>query len=173
MPTSAAKKMVKGKVAAKVKLPRGRPSTYTPAMAKSICTQIAEGKSLREICRADGMPYDATVREWVVDDREGFYSHYTRAVQARAILWAEEITGIADDGTQDTYTDPSTGQERTNAEVVARSRLRVDTRKWMLSKVLPKIYGDKLDLNHGVQPDNPLAKLLEQIQGTPLRPKSE
>ena len=148
--------------------PRGRPSIYTPELAREICRQIAEGKSLREICRADGMPYDATVREWVIDDREGFHSQYTRAVQARAVLWAEEITGIADDGSNDTYIDPNTGQEKTNAEVVARSRLRVDTRKWMLSKVLPKIYGDKVDLNHGVQPENPLSSLLQRIAGTAL-----
>jgi hypothetical protein len=38
----------------------------------------------------------------------------------------------------------------------------------MLSKVLPKVYGDKLDLNHGVQPDNPLASMLQRIAGTGL-----
>ena len=159
------------KAVAKVKppaKPNGRPSIYTPELARNICRQIAEGKSLREICRADGMPYDATVREWVIDDRQGFHAQYTRAVQARAMLWAEEITGIADDGSNDTYIDPNTGQERTNAEVVARSRLRVDTRKWMLSKVLPKVYGDKLDVNHGVQPENPLANLVQRIAGSGL-----
>lgn len=75
---------------------------------------------------------------------------------------------ISDDGSNDTYIDPDTGQERTNHEIVARSRLRTDTRKWMLSKVLPKVYGDKLDLNHGVQPENPLATLLQRIAGTGL-----
>lgn len=146
----------------------GRPSMYTPELAKTICRQIAEGKSMREICRADGMPYDSTVREWIIDDREGFHAQYTRAIQARAMLWAEEITEIADDGSSDTYIDPSTGQEKTNAEVVARSRLRVDTRKWMLSKVLPKVYGDKVDVNHGVQPENPLANLVQRIAGSGL-----
>lgn len=114
------------------------------------------------------MPGDATVREWVIDDREGFSAQYTRAIQARAMLWAEEITDIADDGSNDTYIDPNTGMEKTNAEVVARSRLRVDTRKWMLSKVLPKVYGDKVDVNHGVQPENPLSSLLQRIAGTGL-----
>jgi hypothetical protein len=161
----------KGATAPKTKpapKPRGRPSVYTPEVARKICLQIAEGKSLREICRNEDMPADATVREWVVDDRDGFSAQYTRAIQARAVLWAEEITGIADDGSNDTYIDPNTGQEKTNAEVVARSRLRVDTRKWMLSKVLPKVYGDKLDLNHGVQPENPLASLVQRIAGSGL-----
>jgi Bacteriophage Sf6, terminase small subunit-like len=34
-----------------------------------------------------------------------------------------------------------------DAEHVQRSRLRVEARKWLLSKALPKVYGDKLDLN--------------------------
>ena len=119
------------------------------------------------------MPEESTIRTWALDDKDGFFTHYTRAIQIRAIGWAEEIVEISDDGSNDTYIDPNSGQERTNAEVVARSRLRVDTRKWMLSKVLPKVYGEKLDLNHGVQPENPLTKLLQQIQGTPFRPDDE
>ena len=156
---------------------RGRISTATlreiQLRETSTFSIHSNSSNLREICRDESMPGDATVREWAVDDREGFSAQYTRAIRVRAMLWAEEITGIADDGSNDTYIDPNTGQEKLNAEVVARSRLRVDTRKWMLSKVLPKVYGDKLDVNHGVQPENPLAKLLEQIQGTPLRPKGD
>lgn len=122
------------------------------------------------ISRDEGMPGESTIRSWAVDDLNGFSAQYTRAVQIRAMGWAEEIIEISDDGSSDTYIDPATGQERVNNEVIARSRLRTDSRKWMLSKVLPKIYGDKLDLNHGVQPENPLATLLQQVQGTPLRP---
>ena len=150
------------------KRPQGRPSKYTPELARDICRQLVEGKSLRKICEPDGMPYDSTVRDWIIDDREGFHSQYMRAIQARAITWGEEILTVADDGSNDTYIDPNTGQERMNAEVVARSRLRVDTRKWLLSKMLPKIYADKIDVNHGVQPSNPLATLLQRIAGTGL-----
>lgn len=146
---------------------RGRPSVFTPELAREICVRIAAGESLKGICRDDDMPSDATVREWVIDDREGFSSQYTRAIQARAMIWAEEIMEIADDGAQDTYIDEN-GNERTNHEVVARSRLRTDTRKWMLSKVLPKVYGDKLDLNHGVQPNNPLEALVNRLGGNVL-----
>ena len=151
---------------------RGRPSIYTPELAQTICCRIAEGESVRSIGRDDDMPTEATIRGWALDDLNGFFSQYTRAVQIRAMRWADEITEIADDGSNDTYVDEN-GNERTNAEVVARSRLRVDTRKWMLSKVLPKVYGDKLDVNHGVQPENPLAKLLAQVQGTPMRPSED
>lgn len=157
---------VKPKVVAK--RPRGRPTRYTQEVARSICIRIASGESTRKIARDDDMPAESTIRLWVLDDVEGFAAQYTRAIQLRAMGWAEEVVEISDDGTNDTYIDPETGAEKTNHEIVARSRLRVDSRKWMLSKVLPKIYGDKLDLNHGVQPENPLATMLQRIAGTGL-----
>lgn len=68
----------------------------------------------------------------------------------QAELLADELFTIADDGSNDTIVvDEETGSTATNHDVINRSRLRVDTRKWYLSKVLPKIYGDKLDVNHG------------------------
>jgi len=167
----AAKKPAPKKAAPKPKAepkPHGRPSIYTPELGDLICRRIAAGETVRAIGRDADMPDESTIRGWALDNKDGFFPQYTRAVQIRAGVWAEEIIEIADDGSNDTYTDPNTGMERTNAEVVARSRLRVDTRKWMLSKVLPKVYGDKLDLNHGVQPENPLASMLQRIAGTGL-----
>lgn len=60
---------------------------------------------------------------------------------------ADEIIEISDDSSGDVIVDDE-GNTRTDAERVARSRLRVDTRKWMLSKMLPKIYGDKIETTH-------------------------
>ena len=56
----------------------------------------------------------------------------------------EDILDIADESQSDTYLDKE-DIERTNHEVIARSRLRVDARKWYLSKLKPKKYGDKLE----------------------------
>lgn len=90
------------------------------------------------------MPDRSTVHLWVVEDREGFSRQYANARQAQALRWADEILEIADDGTNDTYeTDEG---ERVDSDVIQRSRLRVDTRKWLLSKVLPKVYGDRTAL---------------------------
>lgn len=148
--------------------PKGRPSIYTPELGELICRRIASGETVRAIGRDPEMPDESTIRGWALDNKDGFFPQYTRAVQIRAGVWAEEIIEIADDGSNDTYTDPNTGMEKMNPEVVARSRLRVDTRKWMLSKVLPKVYGDKMDVSHGVQPENPLSSLLQRIAGTGL-----
>lgn len=122
-----------------------RPSKFTQALADEICSRIADGESLRSICLSEGMPDKVTVLRWLADDEKHkeFCTQYVRAREAQADRLAEEILEIADDGTRDTYTDEN-GNERVNQEVVARSRLRVDARKWLASKMAPKKYGDKV-----------------------------
>jgi hypothetical protein len=86
-----------------------------------------------------------------MEDYDGCSNHYGKAREIQAAGFADEIMAIADDGSNDTYEkDLGDGKsvEVTNTDVIQRSRLRVDTRKWVLSKVLPKIYGEKLDLKH-------------------------
>lgn len=110
---------------------RGRPSRYTTELAEQICKELAEGKSLRSICKAKGMPTEATVRLWAADDREGFYSQYTRARDIGLDCVADEVFEIADEGE-----DPQ------------RDRLRFDARRWYLSKLAPKRYGDRVTTEH-------------------------
>jgi hypothetical protein len=147
----------------------GRPSSYSQAMADLICNGLAEGRSLRSICSADNMPHAGTVCRWLAAHAE-FREQYARAREAQAETLFDEMLDIADDGRNDTYLDEN-GNKRTDHDVIARSKLRVETRKWMAGKLKPKVYGDKVDVNHGVQPENPLAMLLQQVQGTPVRPK--
>ena len=120
--------------------PRGRPSRYTAALAARICAGIASGQSLRAVCRAPGMPDPSTVAKWTVNHRHAFFPQYDEACRARAALWADEIVEIADDSSGDTV--ETDNGPRANPEFAARSRLRVDARKWIVSKMLPKVYGD-------------------------------
>lgn len=125
----------------------GRPSTFDPKTADIIAKRMADGESLRAICRDDGMPAESTVRGWHVNNTEGFGGLYERASAARVDFWAEELIEIADDGTNDWMTRKAKGGEDievVDAEHIQRSRLRVDTRKWLMSKMAPKKYGDKL-----------------------------
>lgn len=85
---------------------------------------------------------------------------------------AEEILEIADNGENDTYIDEH-GNKRTDHDVVARSRLRVDARKWLASKMAPKRYGDKVETTVKGDNDNPLTVLYSQIAGTALRPRED
>lgn len=131
----------------------GRPSTFSQEIADKICEGIAEGKSLRAMLREDEtLPASSTCFRWLAQNKE-FSEQYTRAREAQADVLFDEILEIADDGRNDSYTDDD-GQERTNQDVIARSRLRVDARKWMAGKLRPKKYGEKLEL--AGDPQNPL-----------------
>lgn len=140
--------------------PNGRPSIYTPELAAEIVRRMCEGESLRAICRDDAMPSRPTVILWIAENREGFSAQYAIGRQAQAHLWAEELMEIADDGRNDTYE----GEDgpRINTDVIQRSRLRVDTRKWVVSKMLPKLYGEKLALEHGGPDGTPLKIVVER-----------
>lgn len=133
----------------------GRPSVYSEEVANAICGRLVAGESLRSICRDDDMPAKSTVLLWVVENREGFSDQYARARQAQAFGWADEILSIADDGTNDTCLDDK-GNPRTDYDHISRSKLRVDTRKWMLSRMLPKLYGDRTALEHSGPGGGPL-----------------
>lgn len=112
---------------------------------------MAEGESLREICRTKGYPAESTVRLWAVTDRDGFAAFYARAREAQVDRWAEEIVEIADDASND-WMERKNGDGTTSKvpdqENINRSRLRVDTRKWLMSKIAPKKYGEKITQEH-------------------------
>lgn len=127
--------------------PPGRPSIYTPELAAQICAHIADGKSLRAIAALDGMPHQDTIMAWLDGSKPAFSEQYARAREAQADKLAEEALQIADDGRSDTYLDAE-GNEKTDNEAIQRSRLRVDTRKWLASKMAPKKYGDKIQAEH-------------------------
>ncbi len=118
---------------------------FDQAKADRICASLASGQSLRKACEAESISH-VTVLGWR-DSDESFADQYARARETGYQLLADELVEISDRSESDTYTDDD-GNERTNTEVVARSRLMVDTRKWLLSKMLPKVYGDKLTQEH-------------------------
>ncbi len=123
---------------------RGRPTRYTPKVAADICTRLAEGEGLRSICRDNAMPSISTVTGWLSDgDHDEFSEQYTRAREAQAEVWADEIVSIADDTAGDLNTDDE-GKKAVDHEHISRSRLRFDARKWVAAKLLPKKYGDRL-----------------------------
>jgi len=153
----------------KVKKPIGRPSEFNQQTADYICEQLALGRSLAKITKDDGMPSYSTVARWLLA-RDDFRDSYVRAREVQADVIAEEILSISDDGLNDTYEDDE-GNPRTNHDVIARSRLRVDARKWYLSKVMPKKYGERTDINVGGQEGNPLTLLLSSLSGNVLGAK--
>jgi hypothetical protein len=123
----------------------GRPSDYTQELADRICSELAEGKSLRTVCRADDMPDKSTVFRWIRSIPE-FRDQYARAKEESADAHVEDTLDIADDASNDWMEihDKDNPGYRFNGEHVNRSKLRIDTRKWIASKLKPKRYGDKV-----------------------------
>ena len=119
-----------------------RPTIFTKKLGERICELIEQGKSVREICRGDTMPEAKSIYNWLRDvDKEWFLQHYMRAMSTRAELIAEEIIELSDTSVEDIE-----GDDKSDGARVQARKLQVDTRKWVLSKMLPKKYGDKLDL---------------------------
>ena len=125
----------------------GRPTDYTPELADTICAKLAEGESMRSISREESMPCCSTLFLWLRTHKE-FSEQYAKAKQESHNAWFEEIMDISDDGSNDWMERNNKDGEcigyELNGEAIQRSRLRVDTRKWALSKLMPKKYGDKL-----------------------------
>ena len=129
--------------------PVGRPSTYSPELASKLCSYLSMGKSLRTACKQEGMPSIMTVYNWLSKHPE-FVEQYTRAKEESAEALAEDMLDIADESPTAIETDKDGNIIATKLDSagVARNRLRVETRKWVASKLKPKKYGDlaKLEL---------------------------
>lgn len=120
------------------KHPGGRPNEYTQEVADRICEELAIGKSLRSVCLSEDMPAIRTIFNWFRSHPE-FLLQYEKAKQESADAMSEEVLEIADNE---------------NMEDVQRARLRVDTRKWLMAKMKPKKYGDKMDVTTDGKPLN-------------------
>lgn len=133
--------------------PKHKPKrvVYSDAIGRAICKLLASGHTLNSICKRPGMPHERSVRLWALNPDHPFSPKYTRAREVGYLKMADDLLEICDDARNDwMLACGDDEQERyvINGEHVQRTRLRVDTRKWLLSKALPKIYGDKVEVEH-------------------------
>jgi hypothetical protein len=116
----------------------GRPTDYSDELADQICERLATGESLRAMCRDDdALPCERSVYRWLIKN-ENFCQKYARAREFQSESHLEDILEIADSS----EFDPND------------KRVRIDTRKWAMSKLTLKKYGDRQLI--GSDPDNPL-----------------
>jgi hypothetical protein len=136
------------------KNPVGAPTTYNEHMANVICIRIAEGESLREIVKDEGMPDRSTVYDWLLRHPE-FADHYARARDEQADTLADEIIAIADEQPEIiAVVDKKTGaliEHKLDGAFLQWQKNRIDARKWTAMKLKPKKYGDKIAV--GGDPD--------------------
>lgn len=114
---------------------------YTLALAKEICDAIASNsKGIKALCQEHShWPNKDTIFTWLKDNQD-FSDEYARAKQAQIECVVDELIEIADDSSQDQVLDAD-GLIRFNSQAIQRARLRVDTRKWLACKLVPKVYG--------------------------------
>lgn len=131
----------------------GRPSAYSDELADIICARMSEGQSMRTICKDDDMPSLSMVFRWLGDERyERFREQYTRARELRADAMFEEMIDTARaerETNQVTIRETEKGimRDEKTMDNVPRASLLVDTLKWTLSRMNPKKYGDKLQVD--------------------------
>ncbi len=113
----------------------------TPEQIAGICDQLAEGKSLRAICREMEVP-ESTVRYHLND--EANFAQYTRARELQADSYFDSIVGLADN------TDPNACTDREDR------KMQIEARKWAAGKLKGK-YSDKVKHVGGDDDDNPIA----------------
>lgn len=124
--------------------PVGRPSDYSQETAQKICEYISNGKSLRATCLEEGMPSAVTVFKWMREHEE-FLNQYARATEERAEAQNESLLDLGDEAIR-------LAQEvdvKASSAVVQAVKLKADNLKWVMSKMKPKKYGDKVDLTTG------------------------
>lgn len=143
----------------KPKHPGGRPTKYNEEIAARVCEIVATHPiGLKKLCKMyDEMPDDTTINLWRYTHVE-FSRRYAQAKIFQSELLAEECLDIADFSENDSKSDIM-GNEVCDTEYIARSRLRVDTRKWLASKLAPKIYGDTARLAEPSSSEDTLNKI--------------
>ena len=112
-------------------MPGGRPSLYTPELAKYFCDRLSAGDLAIEIVEEPGMPHIATIHRWQ-GERPEFREMYVRAREMQAQACAERAV--------------ISGRKAT-AEDAGAARVRFDADRWLASKLDPKNYGERVDHN--------------------------
>ena len=152
----------------KPKRPVGRPSKYTPEMVELICERVATHECgltrLTELY--DDIPDRVTINIWRRKYPE-FRSKYAQAKCEQLEFITEDILEIADDASNDwmEFYDKQNDCAgwKVNGEHIQRSRLRIDARKWLACKLVPKVYGELV--KEQSNPQDTLSKVRELVDG--------
>jgi hypothetical protein len=115
---------------------------YSRELADRVCELLIDGCSLRKICGMPGMPSRRSVFYWLQSSPE-FRERYEIARLMQVEYWAHEIIEIADDTSGD-FVINERGERIVEHENINRARLKIDARKWLMSKLHARRYGDRV-----------------------------
>jgi hypothetical protein len=121
---------------------------YSEPLAAEICGRISDGELLLSICKEENTPTVRRVNEWLKDHSD-FKVLYDDAIKDRLTIFEEQIIEISDDMQNDFKTIVKNGKERrvVDPEVIARAKLRVDSRHKYLKAYKPERWGEQSTLN--------------------------
>ena len=128
----------------------GRPTLCTPENCDEIIERLTNGETLTGICRDKHLPARTTILLYR-NKNPRFADRYARARRDQMDVWSDEIIDISDDGTTDYVIKKGRNgveYEAVDQEHIQRSRLRVDTRKFLMAKIAPHVYGDHVEVKH-------------------------
>jgi hypothetical protein len=128
----------------------GRPGSYKASTGAIICRQLIEGKSLRAICKQDGMPARQTVHRWV-ELNEPFAIQFARARKLQAHTFVDDLQDIIS-----VCLEIVNGTRDGTMEQIQAAKVCAENYRWMAGKALPSVYGDKL-LHTGGDGEGPVA----------------
>jgi hypothetical protein len=128
----------------------GRPTKYNANIGAEICSRLASGEPITKITKDEHMPASATLYRWLASDAE-FREMYEISRRDGAHTFAAQIVEIIDD--EPMYVFDDKGNKRVDPGSIAQKRLKMDGRKWIAAKYLPKVYGDRTVLQGDADAD--------------------
>lgn len=129
---------------------------FSQEVFDEICVRIAEGESLRKICKDEKMPSLVTVWKWL-NNSEELTKQYARAREEQAETFVDEIQEISD------AKIPLGPDGKIDNGAVNQARLRVDSRKWIASKLKPKKFGDYTKIQAEVKDTSSTSSWLGEV----------
>ncbi len=126
-----------------------KPWVYDEAIALEVCERLSEGESLRSICEDPRLPSHQTIYKWAAV-QPIFKTAYARAREAQMERWSDDIVEIADEAataTGERIDKEGTVEAIVDPGVIQAAKLRIDTRKFLMAKLAPQRYGERVDLN--------------------------
>lgn len=119
-------------------------SIFTPELFETVLARVSTGETLRALARE--LNFDEGSYRWHIANDEQLATRYATARQMQAESWADQIVELSDKQVmgKKTKTNSDGSVETTTGDCIDRSRLKVDTRKWLMAKLHPKVYSEKI-----------------------------
>jgi hypothetical protein len=155
---------------------RTRQVACTPELEELILVELMCARTLTDTCRDPEMPALGSVYHWLAKDPDGFGVRYRCAREIGAEVMADQTVDIADDREDDWIrrtNEDGTAEVILDPARIRRARQRIETRRWRIARILPRTYGDRVDLAARPDRGSSWADLLRAVDGKTQEPPKQ